>query len=749
MLKTQEGFASFYPDAPALTDQFPEIESFCRIASHEHSFLRPESDAQFKSEILFADSTFFNLFTYRFIEGNPITALAARDQCVLTFSTARKLFGEEDPVGKTVLVDDNTHPYTVAAVIADFDRTMIRPQTGMLLRMEELPVFTGWDMSDQIRIGGKSSTKTFLLEKENADLYAKLPQIKTYLAENSPPFKYAIMKEPDLIALNEVIFAPQNAVVKDDGLVMGDIKMVRILISIALAILLFAVINYINLTVAQTGMRAKEMASRKLLGASGREITLRFIGESVLMTLLAALLALGLAVGLQEKASALFGGSISIVNDLTVYTILIFLGCIILLGVVSGIIPAYAVSRYEPIDIVKGSLKFRSKMVSGRLFIVLQNIITIVLIAASITIYCQINHLVHAPLGFRTKNIAEIAYADESTLSLPGYDRTKIFTVANELRQLSFIENVGLSDATLSGTSVMWARSSNSEGKSYTYAPIQCDRTYAFDIYGLELLRDNHPATEAYYPDQAYMEMYGLPLDTTALSVPNMTSSENGEDVTVTTILGGVIKNVHMGDIIRDNPAMLMKIVDFTPDNEQLNVRSVTVKLRDNVDRKQAVKEMLQLFESVTGSQGQCRFVEDISKEYFTKERDLSTIVVMFTIIALLISSLGLLAMSTYFTRRRLSEIGVRKIFGSTTKEVVTLLIWTFIRPMIISFAIALPIGWIVMERWLTSYSYRISVHLWMFIAAGAFSFLIATLTVLWQTLAAAYSNPVKSLKAE
>lgn len=733
LLKHSEGFASFYPDAPALKDEFPEIESFCRVCSGEELVFRPDSENSFASECFYADSTFFNLFSYPMLSGNRESALDSRDKCVITKSMAQKLFGVEDPIGKTIVLNKVSHQYTVSAVIADFDRTILPNDAGVVIRIEERGAIYGVDLNTTIMMGGGNSIKAFILEGMNSDLSAKSAQIKDYLNKNSMTFKYAIQKDPDIIPMKDVIFAQQNTVTGGDGLVQGDLKMIYILMSIAFAILLFAVINYVNLTVAQTGMRAKEMASRKLLGARGGEITFRFIRESVFMTAIAAFLALALATSLESKASSLFGGSISITNDINTVTVAVFIGTILLLGSISGIIPAYTISKYKPVDIVKGSLKFNSKMTYGRLFIILQNIITIVLISASITIFWQIRHLINAPLGFRTENILELRYEERGGPHTKTFDPSKLFVVRSELEQLSFIEHIGLSDATLSGSTVMWTRSSSEEGKSYTFSTLNCDREYAFDIFGLELVRNNNPAGNAYYPDEAFLDMYGLPHDTTAI---------NPRRENVPAILGGIIKTIHIGDIISDQPAILMQIVDFAP-NDTLNIPgTITVKLRDNTDIKQAIATITEVYESVTGGKLKYEFVEDVIARHFEKERKLSTIVLMFTIIAIIISTLGLLAMSTYFTRGRLSEIGVRKVFGSTTGEVISLLLWKFIRPMIISFILTIPVSWIIMDKWLETYSYRIEMNVWIILAAGIFSFVIAVFSVLWQTLTAARSNP-------
>lgn len=225
------------------------------------------------------------------------------------------------------------------------------------------------------------------------------------------------------------MFAPQN---DGKGVLKGDKTRLRIMLAAVLAILFFAISNYINLTVANTGFRAKEMATRRLFGSSQRRISLKLIAESTLMVAVSFAIGLVLAFSFQQDAVNLFKGKIALGDDINTGSVSICLGFILLVGFISGILPSWQMSRFQPIDIVKGNFRFRSKMVLGRLFIVLQNVITVTMLTASLVIWLQLNHLIQAPLGYNTKNLY---YVDSP--------QGKNQAVRNKLEKMPFVERIG------------------------------------------------------------------------------------------------------------------------------------------------------------------------------------------------------------------------------------------------------------------------------------------------------------------
>ena len=462
----------------------------------------------------------------------------------------------------------------------------------------------------------------------------------------------------------------------------GDKTRLRILLAAVLAILFFAISNYINLTVANTGFRAKEMATRRLFGSSQHEVSLKLIAESSLMVALCFAIGLVLAFCFQDDAANLFKGKIDLANDITVSSVSLCLGFILLLGFVSGILPSWNISRYQPIDIVKGSFRFHSKMVLGRLFIIVQNVVTITMLTSAFVIWLQLNHLIHAPLGFNTEHLFYIeSPAGKSQL------------VRNLLEKMPFVERIGCyQGSTFTGYNFRGKGVKNSEGDYEMLMTTDLDKE-AFDLLGLKTIRDNGVTNDGYY------------LNGEALRLLNYTGEEeelvwgDGEK----DLIAGVMQDFRIINVLEDAHAMAIRKLEMVEDSNFL--------VRTNGD-KQAKK----VFRSMLQEQG-------------IPERDLQYYL--------------------FFIRQRQKEIAIRKVMGSTSGEVLLLMLRTFSIPMLISFVIAVPISWYIMNDWLSNFSYRIALSPWIFAAAGFTCFIISLLTVIFQSWRAASENPINNIKTE
>lgn len=731
-----------WPDcAHSLKDRYPEVEDVCCVYMHNGKIkhedkVYEESQGDNAGNIMLADSNFFRFFDFKMIDGDRETALDSPEKCVVTESLAKALFPDGNALGQPLQIegtryvfvsDDNGDPYdsslvyTVSGVIKDLDKTVFLNETAVIANFERAPQVLGYRLRNDLMASGPlGSTLSFLMLRPGASLEDKIEDLTSYCIESIPVFNFYGNTKAAIIPLDDLMFAPQNT---GAGLQTGDKSLLGILLAVVLAILMFAVTNYINLTVANTGFRAKEMATRRLLGSDGLGISLELIGESTLMVFISFIIGGALALLLEDKVAVLFKGKIDILKDINLATVSVSLVFIILTGVISGIMPTVSLSRYKPIDVVKGSFRYHSKMVLCRIFIILQNVITMTMMAATLTILLQMSHLVKAPLGYNTENIFRVSSDNPEVMR-------------NALKSQPFVQEIG----SFSGTSLdgnycsMRPRKDRDNNNILTYLSTW-DQSF-IDIMGIKLLKDNHLSGDVEYINE---ELAGK------MALKDGDSEVRWGDGSVTQV-AGVFSNFHMTNILDPYQPFMITVKD-TDEIEDPNFM-----VKTNGDPL-AWKKLCDLVKEVDGStediDWKVQSVDDNIKASLNEEKNTMRIVSIFTGVAVLISILGFIGMSLFFIRQRKKEIGVRRIMGSTTNEVLSLLLTKFCAPLLVSFIFAVPLSWFVMGKWLESFSYRIGLSPWIFIASGAVSLLIAVVSIFFQTLHAAHSNPADAIRAE
>ncbi|GHT41395.1 ABC transporter permease [Bacteroidia bacterium] len=717
-LGNQNDLENAYRIADHIQERYPEIEKVCPVIPWRHNATISIADAKLNAQLLFSDSTFFNFFSFKLYEANSNQVLSARNYAVISKTFARKIFGDKDPLGQAITLNDSVI-VTVNGIMDDIKNSTI-PYCDILVRIDNIKYFN-WTM-DSESFDNAGDAYIFLMEKEGANVQAKADDMLAYFKEIYWIYKREIRTAVTFTPLKETYFSD----IRGGELQHGDWKFVMILMSVGLLILLFAVINYINLTAAQAGFRAKEMAVRRLLGSSQREVFARLILESTLLCLIAFLLALLLAVPCVPYANTLLETKLYLADAITPSGILISLGSIVILGAISGWLPAAIISKVQPIEITKGSFGRRNKMVFSRFFIIFQNIITVMLLVASITMTAQTQHLIHAPLGYNTVNILDLwAWNFES--------REQRATFVNETKQLASVKQVALAQGT------PFNRGNNntmvlSNGKNVSFQILIGDSAY-FDMLGLQILRENHSsvANSRYLSQQALKETE-LSEDAPAVKF------EGGGEIPI----AGIIKDIQLGNITHSLSPVQFGYSTF--EGEYDYPWNVLVEVQG--DPMAAYNQVKAVYERITELDFSGKFIDQQVAESFAAQKRISTIVIIFTIIAILISLLGLIAMSTYFVRQRTKEIAIRKVHGAENFKVLSELVQVFLTYVLIAFVIAVPIIWYIMRQWLDDYAYRISLSPWIFIAAGLFCFLVAFISVYWQSRIATNANPAKSLNS-
>lgn len=731
-----------WPDcAHSLKDRYPEVEDVCCVYMHNGKIkhedrVYEEAQGDNAGNIMLADSNFFRFFDFKMIDGDRETALDSPEKCVVTESLAKALFPDGNALGQPLQIegtryvfvsDDNGDPYdsslvyTVSGVIKDLDKTVFLNETAVIANFERAPQVLGYRLRNDLMASGPlGSTLSFLMLRPGASLEDKIEDLTSYCIESIPVFNFYGNTKAAIIPLDDLMFAPQNT---GAGLQTGDKSLLGILLAVVLAILMFAVTNYINLTVANTGLRAKEMATRRLLGSNGLGISLELIGESTLMVFISFIIGGALALLLEDKMAVLFKGKIDILKDINLATVSVSLVFIILTGVISGIMPTISLSKYKPIDVVKGSFRYHSKMVLSRIFIILQNVITMTMMTATLTILLQMSHLVKAPLGYNTENIYRVSSDNPEVLR-------------NALKSQPFIQGIGsFSGTSLDGNYCSMSTRKDKDNNNLLVYLTTWDKEF-IDIMGINLVKDNHLSGDVKYINE---ELAGK------LSLGDGESEVTWGDGSVTQV-AGIFSNFHMTNILDPYQPFMITVKD----TDEIEDPNFMVKTDGSPDARKKLCDLIKEVDGTTEDlDWKLQSVDDNIKASLNEEKNTMRIVSIFTGVAVLISILGFIGMSLFFIRQRKKEIGVRRIMGSTTNEVLSLLLTKFCAPLLVSFIFAVPLSWFIMDKWLEGFSYRIGLSPWIFIASGAVSLLIAVVSIFFQTLHAARSNPADAIRAE
>lgn len=731
-----------WPDcAHSLKDRYPEVEDVCCVYMHNGKIkhedrVYEEAQGDNAGNIMLADSNFFRFFDFKMIDGDRETALDSPEKCVVTESLAKALFPDGNALGQPLQIegtryvfvsDDNGDPYdsslvyTVSGVIKDLDKTVFLNETAVIANFERAPQVLGYRLRNDLMASGPlGSTLSFLMLRPGASLEDKIEDLTSYCIESIPVFNFYGNRKAAIIPLDDLMFAPQNT---GAGLQTGDKSLLGILLAVVLAILMFAVTNYINLTVANTGFRAKEMATRRLLGSDGLGISLELIGESTLMVFISFIIGGALALLLEDKVAVLFKGKIDILKDINFSTVSVSLLFIVLTGIISGIMPTISLSKYKPIDVVKGSFRYHSKMVLSRIFIILQNVITMTMMAATLTILLQMSHLVNAPLGYNTENIYRVSSDNPEVLR-------------NALKSQPFIQGIGsFSGTSLDGNYRSMSTRKDKDNNNLLVYLTTWDKEF-IDIMGINLVKDNHLSGDVKYINE---ELAGK------LSLGDGESEVTWGDGKVMQV-AGIFSNFHMTNIIDPYQPFLISVKD----TDEIEDPNFMVKTDGSPDARKKLCDLIKEVDGTTEDlDWKLQSVDDNIKASLNEEKNTMRIVSIFTGVAVLISVLGFIGMSLFFIRQRRKEIGVRRIMGSTTNEVLSLLLTKFCAPLLVSFIFAVPLSWFIMDKWLEGFSYRIGLSPWIFIASGAVSLLIAVVSIFFQTLHAAHSNPADAIRAE
>ena len=714
------------PLAATLVEEYPEVAAATPIMSR--SVLLGSGDQHFSEEGIWADEHFFDVFTVTFLHGSPETALAEPHSVVLTESLARKIFGEGNPVGQTLLYQDE-ELYTVTGVASDVP-------TNSSLRYAFI---ADYPISEIYYEGtwNSSAAHTFFLLADGADevqFQAKLPA----LVEK---YKYAgredvVEEGRDQYRIQPLTDVHLRSTFNFDMAFTGDIRYVYLFSAIGLVILLLASVNYTNLAVARSIKRAREVGMRKVVGARRRQLIGQFLGESVLISFLALVLALGLVHLLLPNFGRLVERPIDVDYLQNGVLLPALLTLVVLVGLLSGSYPAFFMASLRPMETLKGTaagLPSRSRL--QRLLIVGQFAVSIALVAGSFAVYQQMQYVQQKELGYDREQVVTVPVRDEALRE--NYAAIREEWMRNP-RVVAVTSSWDLpTEITFSQQIKGWEAGSAEDHLEVR----RMDVDYGFvDVFGMEIA-----AGRTFSPDVVTDAENGYMINETATRALGWTPQEAvGKHFThmggERTIIG-VVKDFHMQSMhFPIEPLIIL----LSPNVMQYI--SARVQTEDLPETAASLERSLKRF---TPYPFEYQFLDEQFDELYKSEVRLGETIGFFTILALLIASLGLFGLAAFAAEQRTKEIGIRKVLGADVTGLVALLSIDFLKLVAFAFVVGAPVAFFAMQRWLEDFAYRIDLGPGVFILAGGAALAIALLAVSYQSVRAALADPVKSLRYE
>ncbi len=721
--------ATSYPAiAPTLQKDFPEVEATARLYDANDAVVSYENQRFREDNFYFADSSIFKVLHLPLVNGNPATALQGPGGVVLSESTARKYFGSADPMGKIIKLDRDA--YQVRGVFREYPKNS-HLELDLLfsyLRVPDAQTSWGWydfftyvklrPGTDPARFGAKM--RDLVMRYDGGD-------------HKKAGFKVELLLQP----VRDIHLTSR---LNQEAEVNGDGGAVTVLTLIAFFILAIAWINYINLATARAADRAKEVGIRKAVGAERGQLIGQFLLESFLLNALAVVLAL-LLVGLSLSGfNALTGRPLSLADWFRDGLWVPGLGVFVIGTLLSGLYPAFVLSGFRPVAVLKGNVRVASGGLSLRqALIVAQFTASIVLLIGTLTVYRQLRYMQSQDLGFDLDQTLVVRGA--------GVRDSTYEAQANSFKQEVLREGLATkatASAYVPGIEILWTN--NARRLDFPNAPRNIfyftSYDYEFvDAYGIQLAAGRN------FSRQFGTDRQGVMLNESAVSLLGFKNPVEaiGKRVAVydTLTVVGVVKNYHQQGLQKGHWPMIVRLM---PDN----ARFFSLKLRATDDLEAKVAAIKARYDQFfPGNSFDYFFLDTFFNEQYKADRQFGRVCGLFAGLAIFIACLGLFALATFMAQQRTKEIGIRKVLGASVPNLVGLLSKDFLKLVVIALIVAAPVGWYAMNRWLQDFAYHTDLPWWVFALSGALAVGIALLTVSFQSVKAALMNPVKSLRTE
>ena len=704
----------------------PEIKAWTRISYGGTADVMVGDDYYQAAEIS-VDTNFFKFFDYRLTGCPKDNVLENEDEVILSESFAKKVFGNEDPIGRTLSVDKSK--WTVVGVVEDFGPVDVFNHCDMFTSIKRAQRRFAWMDNFGNTIPIVRLDEGTDVEKVRDDLLKKyLGYWNFYKADNSDN---AFLWGASVTRLDKVYFSDLE---EYSCIRTGDKKQVGLLFIVALVLLISAIFNYINLTVAQTGKRAKEMATRRLLGESSRNILARYIAESFAFTVGCFAVGCLLAYSFKPLFDRILNADIVLTPDLT--TVLWAVLALVVISVISALLPALLVSQFKPIDVVKGEFRFKNKMIFGKVFIVLQTVFSTILIAMAITMSAQVSYLVNLPVGYETKDVIQVSSQDV------GYRRGPQDALRNRLKALPQVVDAGLGITSPISCGANGLHDENNQIIGWMRMA-QLDTT-SLSILGIKVLEKY---SELSSPKVLLTETSKRTLGVTAEHPYAGGSYTKGEYE-----ICGIIPDFRANNALfepMENERNSIRIIDENYDYAFIQLLKIT---GDRAEAMAAVKNVCREFAKETTGvplEMYAYYLDEKLVDDLNGIKNTMLLVIFFMVMAILISALGLFAMSLYYTEQQSRQIAVRKVFGAEVSSAVWTLSKSFMIMSLVAVVLAVPFVVWGITNYLQAFYTKIAFPWWAIVLAALISLLISFISVLGQTYTAATENPVKTLGQE
>jgi putative ABC transport system permease protein len=732
---------------PILKKDYPQVQEYTRLyhQSGDKALIRKGNEYITETRTAFVDSTFFRVFAFPAIEGDTRTALNDPHTVVITASTAARYFGSAgEAIGKMLKVQEGSKevPYKVNAVIADIPGNT-HFHFDLLFSMKSLDYNWG-----QI---GNINFHTYLLLKPGTDPKGFENEfqdfIKKYLIPSMKDFHIYSLADFEksgnrirfsLIPVTRIhLYSDRQG--GEELSPSGSVQYVAIFSAVALFILLIACVNFMNLTTARSASRAKEVGIRKVLGTERKELVMQFLTETTLLVCLSLLIAIVIAFLALPLFNSLSGKTMTLLSLFSPVILPLLILLPFAVGMLAGTYPAFFLSAFKPIEVLKGRLKAGTK--SGTLrsaLVVFQFTTSIVLIIGTIVVFRQLHYIQTRDLGFNKDQVLIV-------------DGTDALGSNAEVFKKEVIQMSGVKGGTLSAFLPVSKSSRNVWNISKD--PVQTPsnsfniETWAIDdgylpVLGIKLLKGRN------FSPQFRTDSTALVINETTARIlgyddpigKNIYIFDNAGKPTAYPIIG-LVKNFNFETLHHEvRPLMFMLQNSIGLASFKVNTASIAPLIAEIRNKWTAL---------APGMPFSYRFLDDSFNEMYKSEQQVGKIAMIFSVLAILISCLGIFGLATFVAEQRTKEISIRKVLGASVQGLVGLLSAEFMKLVAISFLIAAPLAWWTMNKWLQDFVYRVNFSWWIFLVAGLTAFLIALITVSFQSVKAALTNPIKSLKTE
>ena len=729
-------------DKAVFEAELPEAEAVCRISNADDCGNVTVGDEHIGATITEADPELFELFPSLTLLDGSLDEFRLKGYCLVSESLANLAFNG-DAIGKPITITffDDKNESMVCGIFKDAENSMI-PNTDVLINPEFDELY---DIGNQKPFSSIGSYMTLIKVNENTDREAFAKKVEAVDLHN---YEGTLVKSMPVYTLSEVFFSENQWMFKK-----GNKQVLQMLTVVVLLLLLSAIFNYVNLNMALSGKRAKEMATRRLHGATKGNIIMKYILESVAFTAMCFVLAFLLAYALLPMMNGLLnsvsGGELGIDAPFEQFVpirfewsagiVAAYLGAIVLVGVLVGIAPAAIASRFEPIDVVRGTYRLKTKRVFSKVFIVFQNTITVVLIAMALLMEVQMHHMMNRPTNMRSEGL----YSLQTWVR----DYAALVPLINRLEQIPTVKAVGYGRG-FAGQLNMGTSVKTPDGETVNMQLILCDEIY-FNMLGLQVVEDfGIPKTNSVWMSKTLASKLALN-DSTASYYARRMQINGSRPETV----GGIYEDIPTRSASASEPNQFSAVI-IAKAEDLIWGNGVMVDVSG--DYKETGKAIMEAYRAYSEEQNgmvveaaQNGYVKDLNNLLLQPAKMAMRLLELFMLLSVVISLLGLVAMSTYYSEQSTKSIAIRKVFGSNVRRELWRTVSGYMILVGIAALIGIPLAVWFCGRYLDRFAYRIEHYGWIIAVAVVIGVLMAFLSVLWQTLRAARANPAEALKKE